>query len=118
MTKTTSQIISDLYHEMLMANQKAEAASYEYNRLSNAINEEETKQGNSRNLHKATIAERIRARKEKDNELIGYFKTYTFNQGEVVRLSAILQGIAAYKKLNNYSPLARGPVINIDGVPT
>ncbi len=117
MIKLGNQIINDLYHDMLMANQKAEGASYEYNRLSNAINEEETKQGNARKLHKTTINERIRARKEKDNELIGYFKTYSFNQGEVLRLSALLQGIAAYKQLNNYSPLARGPVINVDGVP-
>lgn len=114
MKKTNRQIIDDIYDDMFKANVKAEKASFEYNRLSAEIEKEERTQGEARGLNDIVVNEKIRARKEKDNELIGYFKAYSFNQGEVLRLSALIQGIAAYKQLRNYSPMATGPVINID----
>ena len=115
MHKTNRDTISSIYEDMFSANHKAEKASFEYNRLSAEIEKEERAHGKARGLSDIVINEKLRARKEKDNELIGYFKAYSFNQGEVVRLSALLQAIAAYESLKRYSPLARGPVINVDG---
>ncbi len=115
MTKKDRETIDSLYSDMFKANVKAEAASFEYNKLSAEIEKEERAHGKARGLSDIVINEKLRARKEKDNELIGYFKTYSFFQGEVLRLSALLQGVAAYQQLRTYSPLARGPVINVDG---
>jgi len=114
MTKTNKQIIDLLYEDLMSSNRRAEEASYKYRSLSADIERTETINAVDLKLTRSDIAERIRARKEKDNELIGYFSSYSFYRGEVERINAVLQGLLAFKQLRNYSALAQGPSIPIN----
>lgn len=95
----SSLILNSVYQDMLSANRKAEEGLAKYNARIAEIIETETSAGNRNKLPEIVIAERIKSKKDSDEEAKTYFNAYTFWKGELERYSVLLQGICAYKTM-------------------
>lgn len=92
--------IQILFDEMISANKKCKLASIDYNKLDAELTFVEKDDAKRfKGLTEADVKERLRRRKEKDEELKSFYNKYSFWSGEVQRISALLQGIEAYGKL-------------------
>lgn len=90
-------ILNDVYRDMLSANRKAEESLAKYNHRIQEVTDDEIEKTGRLNLAKSLEHERIKSRKDNDEEARNHFNAYTFWKGELERFSILLQGIVAYK---------------------
>ncbi len=99
MINNSTSIVDEIYKDMLAANRKSEEALFNYNRRVKEVTDDEIDKTIRLNLAKELEPERIKARKENDEEAKNHFRAYSFWNGELSRYSTLLQGIAAYKSM-------------------
>lgn len=117
MTDNNRLILNDVYQDMLSANRKAEEGLAKYNARIDEITKEETEKSKRNGLPEIFTAERVKSKKDSDEEARTYFSAYSFWKGELERYSALLQGICAYKTMTLKLPRdpARSSPINFSG---
>lgn len=115
MMRITTEQIDKIFRGLAQANYNADKAAAQYRKLSKEIEEAERRSPNQKSTIIADIEKRIKDRKQKDDELIGYWNTYDFNRGEVLRLSAVLEAIKTYKELGNTGVRGTGPSLTMNG---
>lgn len=92
--------LRQLYDDMLFFNAKAEDLSDKYNKRVTAITRMETRRANRVGIISQTILDsRIKSIKDTDQKLSDIARAQVFFKGEVERVSALLNGILAYRKL-------------------
>lgn len=90
----------DIFHQLLAANAKAEAASAEWNERDKKLEEGAILTANNRGLRGILGQQYVDSVKEDDKKLRKLFGKQQFWSSEVVRLSSLLQAYTAYQQLN------------------
>lgn len=95
-------IANKLYMEMIEASKRAKIAAHKYNKLKEEIQAVERKvAANTKRVTSPAIAtQKLDDRLDRDRELKSFYSAYTFWTSEVNRISALIQGTLAAKRLS------------------